>query len=203
MQNSIPNLYLASQSPRRHKILTNLGIMFKTLKSPYEENLSDVRSLPPEDLAAKLASLKAVHAAKAITEGLVIGADTIVVQGDNILGKPDGKDHAEMMLKALSGKSHRVITGIALIDLNEKRTFAHAETTYVYFRELSAREIELYLACTEPYDKAGAYGIQGRAGLFVERIEGCYFNVVGFPVGAFKNLICKAGFEIEDFIHQR
>lgn len=203
MQNSMPELYLASQSPRRHEILTNLGITFKPLKSFYEEKLSDVSSLPPEEMVAKLASLKAVHAARTVSEGLVIGADTIVVQGDNILGKPDSKDQAEAMLRSLSGRRHRVITGIALMDLNENKTFWHAETTYVYFRELSAKEIELYLASTEPYDKAGAYGIQGRAGLFVERIEGCYFNVVGFPVGAFRNLVCKAGFEIENFIQQR
>lgn len=200
---NLPQLYLASKSPRRQEILAGLKIPFKLIDSPYEEKFSDVADLEPEEQAAKLAGLKAFHASSTLNKGLVIGADTIVVQGNSILGKPADRVEAERMLNALSGRRHRVVTGLALVDAEGLRTYSHAEVTYVYFRELSAKDIKTYLDTDEPYDKAGAYGIQGHAGLFVEKIEGCYFNVVGFPVVAFEKMMQMAGYDLIDFMGSR
>ena len=200
MTNALPKLYLASKSPRRHEILHGLHIPFEYIESPYEEKISDVENLIPEEKSAKLASLKAMYAASSLTSGLVIGADTIVVDGNEILGKPKDRNDAKRMLKELSGKEHRVISGIALVDVSNNKIYSHSEITYVYFRNLSEKDIETYLNTDEPYDKAGAYGIQGHAGLFVEKIEGCYFNVVGFPVVAFNNIMKEAGYDLVDFM---
>ncbi|MBQ2595000.1 MAG: septum formation protein Maf, partial [Candidatus Riflebacteria bacterium] len=169
-------------------------------ESPYEEKISDVADLVPEEKSAKLASLKAMYASHSLETGLVIGADTIVVDGFEILGKPKDRADAKRMLKELSGKKHRVISGIALVDVEKKKIFSHSEITYVYFRSLTDKDIETYLDTKEPYDKAGAYGIQGHAALFVEKIEGCYFNVVGFPVVAFDNIMKEAGYDLIDFM---
>lgn len=195
-----PKIYLASKSPRRQEILQNLKIPFSLIESPYQERFEDVMELTPEQQAAKLAGFKAYHASSALNEGLIIGADTIVVQGDTILGKPKNREDAEAMLHSLSGKRHRVITGLAVVDVAGLRTLSHAEVTRVFFRELSRSDVDFYLNTDEPYDKAGAYGIQGHAGLFVEKLEGCYFNVVGFPVVAFRNLMLQLGYDINDYI---
>lgn len=195
-----PKIYLASKSPRRQEILQNLKIPFSLIESPYQERFEDVVELTPEQQAAKLAGFKAYHASSALNEGLIIGADTIVVQGDTILGKPKNREDAEAMLHSLSGKRHRVITGLAVVDVAGLRTLSHAEVTRVFFRELSRSDVDFYLNTDEPYDKAGAYGIQGHAGLFVEKLEGCYFNVVGFPVVAFRNLMLQLGYDINDYI---
>lgn len=197
---ALPKIYLASKSPRRHEILHGLHIPFEYIESPYEEKISDVADLVPEEKSAKLASLKAMYAANAMESGLIIGADTIVVDGSEILGKPKDRADAKRMLTELSGKRHRVITGLSLVDAGQNKTYSHSEITYVYFRELSEKDIETYLDTDEPYDKAGAYGIQGHAGLFVEKIEGCYFNVVGFPVVAFNNIMKAAGYDLVDFM---
>lgn len=197
---NLPKLYLASKSPRRKEILQTLKIPFEYLESPYEENLSDCANLNPEDLVSRLACLKALHASKTVNSGLVIGADTIVVQGGKILGKPKDRNDAKAILQSLSGKRHLVITGVAIFNAETKKSISRSETTYVYFKELSEKDIETYLDTSEPYDKAGAYGIQGHAGLFVERIEGCYFNVVGFPVAAFSKLMQFSGFDLNDYI---
>lgn len=197
---ALPKIYLASKSPRRHEILHGLHVPFEYIESPYEEKISDVADLVPEEKSAKLASLKAMYASHSLETGLVIGADTIVVDGSEILGKPKDRADAKRMLKELSGKKHRVISGIALVDVEKKKIFSHSEITYVYFRSLTDKDIETYLDTKEPYDKAGAYGIQGHAALFVERIEGCYFNVVGFPVVAFDNIMKEAGYDLIDFM---
>ena len=188
MTAALPKLYLASKSPRRHEILHGLHVPFKYIESPYEEK------------SAKLASLKAMYASHSLESGLVIGADTIVVDGSEILGKPKDRNDAKRMLKELSGKKHRVISGIALVDVQQQKIYSHSEITYVYFRKLTEKDIETYLNTKEPYDKAGAYGIQGHAALFVEKIEGCYFNVVGFPVVAFDNIMKEAGYDLIDFM---
>ncbi|MBR4570112.1 MAG: septum formation protein Maf [Candidatus Riflebacteria bacterium] len=200
MTAALPKLYLASKSPRRHEILHGLHVPFKYIESPYEEKISDVENLVPEEKSAKLASLKAMYASHSLESGLVIGADTIVVDGSEILGKPKDRNDAKRMLKELSGKKHRVISGIALVDVQQQKIYSHSEITYVYFRKLTEKDIETYLNTKEPYDKAGAYGIQGHAALFVEKIEGCYFNVVGFPVVAFDNIMKEAGYDLIDFM---
>lgn len=201
IMNSLPELYLASKSPRRSEILSGLNIPFKQIKSSYEEKLEDVVDLSPQEMAAKLAGFKAFHAASELESGIVIGADTIVVKGDVILGKPKNEDEVRDMLYSLSGKKHKVITGISLVHVEKLRTLTYSEITDVYFRNLDKLDVEQYIATGEPMDKAGAYGIQGYASLFVERIEGCYFNVVGFPVVAFRNLLLNLGFNLVDYIN--
>jgi len=146
--------------------------------------------------------LKAFHAATGLADGVVIGADTIVVLEEHVLGKPRDREDAKRMLAMLSGKSHRVITGISLVDSKTGETVTHAESTDVVFKQLSEREITDYIDTPEPYDKAGAYAIQGMASLFVERIDGCYFNVVGFPVVAFGNLMKHIGLDIMDYVNK-
>lgn len=200
MSQKLPSLHLASKSPRRQEILAGLKIPFALIDSPYEEKFSDVCDLVPEQQAIKLAGLKAFHASSALRSGIVIGADTIVVQGDAILGKPKDRKEAAEMLHSLSGRRHRVITGLAAVDAENLRTVSCAEVTHVFFRELSKKDVDRYLNTDEPYDKAGAYGIQGHAALFVEKIDGCYFNVVGFPVVAFRGLIQQLGYDIADYI---
>lgn len=200
MPSKLPRLHLASKSPRRQEILAGLKIPFELINSPYEEKFSDVCDLSPEQQAIKLAGLKAFHASGTLRSGIVIGADTIVVQGDSILGKPKDRKDAAEMLHSLSGRRHRVITGLAAVDAEGLRTVSCAEVTHVFFRELTRKDVDTYLNTDEPYDKAGAYGIQGHAALFVEKIDGCYFNVVGFPVVAFRGLMQQLGYDIVDFI---
>lgn len=198
----LPTLYLASQSPRRREILAELGIPFRLRKSPYEETTSDVVGLEPNEQAARLAGLKAFHAATGLDDGIVIGADTIVVLDEHVLGKPKDRDDARRMLTMLSGRTHRVITGISLVDPKNGQTVTHAESTNVVFKQLSEREITDYIDSPEPYDKAGAYAVQGMASLFVERIDGCYYNVVGFPIVAFGNLLKYIGLDIMDYVNK-
>ena len=199
---TLPKIYLASKSPRRREILSNLNIPFECIESPYKEDIHDGDNLSPEDLVTRLACLKALYAAKTLQEGLVIGADTIVVLDDEVLGKPKDRADAYKMIHELSGRKHHVITAIAIVNAANKQSLSHAETTAVFFQKLSEKDIEAYLDTPEPYDKAGAYGIQGHAGLFVEKIEGCYFNVVGFPVSAFGRLMKLGGYDLNDYIAQ-
>ena len=171
------DLVLASQSPRRSELLHLAGFTFRVRSRPVPE----VRAAgeAPRDYAVRLAREKAEAAWEGRDE-VVLGADTIVVLGDRVLEKP--ADHAEArgMLAALSGRSHTVITGICL--RHPHGAIAGSESTEVHFAELDAAEIAAYVASGEPMDKAGAYGIQGLASKFVERIEGCYFNVMGLPL---------------------
>lgn len=196
----LPALYLASQSPRRREILAELGVPFSVVSSPYAEKEDDFAEMTPTEGAAKLASLKAFHAAKNLMEGIVIGADTMVVVDNRILGKPRDKDEAREMLEMLSGRAHKVISGIAVVDVDGLQTLSHAEVTRVFFKTLTEREMRLYVNTTEPYDKAGAYAIQGFASLFIERIEGCYYNVVGFPVHAFTKLLQQLDLDVLDYM---
>jgi septum formation protein len=200
MTSDLPTIYLASKSPRRREILSTLKLPFECISSPYEEKESDGDGLSPEDFASRLACLKAIAAAKSYSSGLIVGADTIVVQESAILGKPKDRADAKRILQSLSGRRHKVITGLAIVDAATQKSISHNEITYVYFKKLSEEDIELYLNTDEPYDKAGAYGIQGHAGLFVERVDGCYFNVVGFPVAAFAKLLGFMGQNINKYI---
>lgn len=198
--NQLPKLYLASNSPRRQSILRELGVPFTFHPSPYQECMSDVENLEPAAQASKLASLKAFHAASDLLSGIVIGADTIVVSEGRVMGKPEDRNDAIRMLQSLSGKVHQVITGVALVSVAELRTVSHSESTNVHFRKLTNREINHYADTPEPYDKAGAYAIQGLAGLFVEKISGCYYNVVGFPLAAFYKLLKDLHIDLFDYI---
>lgn len=179
-----PRLILASASPRRSALLSQIGLTFEIFPSEIEEPLPN-KNLSPEKVTQKLAKLKARAVAERYTEGIIIGADTLVVFKKELLGKPKNREDAKSMLSRLSGKTHRVITGVTLIDVKKKTETTWSEVTKVCFRELCADEIDNYIESGEAKDKAGAYGIQGRGAAFVKRIDGCYFNVVGLPLASF------------------
>jgi len=174
-------LVLASQSPRRQELLQSLAIDFLVVPAAINEN--SIQGTTPAELAEATAYAKARWAREQVRDGVIVAADTIVVldEGD-ILGKPRGKQEAMDMLSRLSGEGHRVITGVAVMDPESGKEKVFHEITRVFFRRLSSAEIERYVDTGEPLDKAGAYGIQGKGALLVERIEGCYFNVVGLPL---------------------
>jgi septum formation protein len=173
-------IILASNSPRRRELLAQIGLVFTV--SPADVDESVLPGEAPEPYAVRLALDKARSAAMRAGRGIVIAADTIVVAGGAILGKPADAEDARRMLKALSGRQHEVVTGLAVMDAATRRSSARTAVTKVWFRDLSEREINAYVATGEPLDKAGAYGIQERGALMVERIEGCYSNVVGLPL---------------------
>ncbi len=175
------HIVLASSSPRRKMLLNQLDIPFEIIVSDVIEQFD--RDRPPARIAEDLALLKAQAVAASLTDAIVIGADTIVVNTDGILGKPDGEQDAFRMLSRLSGEVHQVITGLAIISTSEPtRTLVKHETTQVKITPLSEADIRWYVATGEPLDKAGAYGIQGKGAMFVEWIHGCYNNVVGLPL---------------------
>jgi len=171
------DIILASKSPRRAQLLHQFGLDFRVVVGPAQEKSHG----DPQETAVANAFNKAASVAGMYPGALIIGADTVVVLDGRLLGKPADATEAEEMLRALSGRAHDVITGVALCAGGAVvRTF-FVRTT-VKFRPLSEREIRAYVQTGEPLDKAGAYGIQGLGGLFVEEIHGCYFNVVGLPV---------------------
>jgi septum formation protein len=174
-------LILASASPRRAEILRDAGITFNALPSEVDET-----PLPGESAqkhVQRLAAAKAdLVAARSIGPAIVIGADTVVTIDDHIIGKPHSTEAARHTLTQLAGRAHTVLTGVTLIRLPDAERVSFVEATQVHFSPLSPEEISQYLATDEPYDKAGAYAIQGRAGRYILRIEGCYFNVVGLPL---------------------
>jgi septum formation protein len=189
-------LILASRSPRRRELLHRAGFEFEVRPSSVEEVPAPGET--PEEFARRAAHDKALEVAASVAPDiLVLGADTVVVANHEILGKPADPHDAARMLQLLSGVTHRVITGVCLVRApNHVEGLAH-ETTFVTFRSLEEDEIQTYLASGEPFDKAGAYGIQGLASKFVTRVEGCYFNVVGLPValvyGVLKPFLNRTG----------
>jgi len=170
-------LVLASQSPRRREILHQAGIPFLVRAAPVDETARPGEG--PVDYVRRLAALKARAVSPSAGE-IVLGADTTVVVGNEMLGKPASPEDASGMLRRLSGRRHEVITGICLHGPVE--SLCDHAVTAVWFAGMTANEIADYVASGEPMDKAGAYGIQGLAAKFIERIDGCYFNVVGLPV---------------------
>lgn len=171
---------LASESPRRRELLSSLGINYTTSSSGIEEVFDT--SIPLEEALKRVAYQKAEAVAKQYPNDVVLGADTIVVVDDQILGKPENDDEARKMLRMLSGREHRVLTGTAILYQNESETYV--EETKVTFYELEEEMIDWYIATKEPKDKAGAYGIQGKGSILVKRIEGDYYNVVGLPLAS-------------------
>ena len=181
-------LYLASQSPRRTELLTQVGIDHTVVSSSYEEPNEGHDS--PIEMVKAQALGKARCAVGIPKGGIVLGADTIVVLDNEVLGKPQDEADARQMLERLSGRSHSVVTGVALLIKGDEVVFYNE--TKVFFKELAPFEIESYIASGEPMDKAGAYGIQGKGALWVEKIEGSYTNVVGLPVEHVYDELCKA-----------
>jgi septum formation protein len=177
-------LILASQSPRRKILLQQIGLKFKIIPSNSAELIQPTQT--PQENAQRIALEKATEVAQRLRKGLVIGADTIVVLDRHILGKPRSKEDAKRMLRMLSGREHSVFTGFALIDVKTKKQMSSVEETRVRFRKLDDEEITSYVNSGSPMDKAGAYGIQDDYGaVFVEKIQGCFYNVVGFPLTRF------------------
>jgi len=166
-----------------------LDCKFQVIPSRVKEKFNP--RLSPIQNVKKLSRLKALDVASKISNGIVIAADTVVVLGEKILGKPKNKKEAREMLKSLSGKEHQVITGIAVVNAKTKKMLGDAVVTKVKFRKLTNELIEKYITSGEPLDKAGAYGIQGKGSLLVESIKGDYFNVVGLPLNTLNQLLEK------------
>ena len=171
-------LILASGSPRRKELLETAGLTFRITVADITEVIPDGAS--PEEAVMSLAMQKAQAVAELNPDCVVLGSDTVVVNDGRILGKPADEADAKDMLRALSGKTHKVCTGVAIIGPEKTKNFC--ETTEVEFHELTEKEISDYVKTGEPMDKAGAYGIQGKGCVLVKRINGDYFNVVGLPV---------------------
>ena len=188
-------LILASASPRRAEILRNSGIQFEVRATDVDE--SRLTGELPGDYVRRLALAKALSAAAEYRdprdETLVLGADTVVVVDADILGKPASQDDARSMLRRISGRMHEVHTGLALLRKPGTMQRVVEEITRVHFASLTEREIEDYIATGEAFDKAGAYAIQGIAGRYVSRIEGCYFNVMGLPLARLWSLLRELG----------
>ena len=175
-----PAIILASKSPRRRYLLQQAGLKFSVIPSDFDE--SSVKLSSPQSYVRRLAEAKAMDIARKYPDSWIIGADTIVFLENTILGKPASRTEARTMLHSLSGKTHQVLTGYCICCKSLDRFFSAAVTTDVCFKALTPREIDWYINSGEPFDKAGAYAIQGIGTFLVKRINGSYTNVVGLPV---------------------
>ncbi|MBI3928279.1 MAG: septum formation protein Maf [Armatimonadetes bacterium] len=193
-------LILASSSPRRRELLHNLKAAFEVV-APEEEIEPPLPPRCAEDqvpeLACSTALTKAVSVARRVEAGsLVLAADTMVLAGERLLGKPQTREEAAAILELLSASRHAVITGVAVVETGSGRQATGYERTEVVFNRLDPQDIRDYVDSGEPFDKAGAYGIQGLGGLLVARIEGCYFNVVGLPLSRVDRLLRGFGLRL-------
>jgi septum formation protein len=173
-------IILASRSPRRKQLLEQIGLKFEIDPSDYEEDIS--LKMEPKKLVEYLSLGKATDVAKRHKDAVIISADTIVALDGEIFGKPKTSERAKYMLQKMSGRAHSVLTGFTIIDTETKKQISKSVETKVYFKNLSEKEIDAYIATGEPLDKGGGYAIQGLAALFIEKIEGDYFNIVGLPI---------------------
>lgn len=189
-----PPLILASGSPRRRELLEKLGLPFEVVVSDVPETIDP--GLPAEDQAAMLATRKARAVAADLSNEKVLGADTIVVLDGEILGKPPDDADAAAMLRRLSGRTHDVVTGIALVDAASGARLFRSVTSQVNMRALSDDEIVAYVATGEPRDKAGAYAIQGKGADLIAGFEGCYNNIVGLPLCYIGVMLAHVGIAI-------
>ena len=195
------NWILASASPRRSEILRQLGLRFKVYPCRYPEPQRN-RSESPSRYVRRVSRMKVTAVAKSHPNSKIIAADTIVVVNDEIFGKPSDRREAKDMLLRLGGRRHEVITGLCLATADDpRRVYSSATCSDVYFRRMSGDEIDWYLNTEEYRDKAGAYGIQGFASLFIDRVDGCYFNIVGFPVSEFAHLCRRAKINLLQNLH--
>ena len=197
---------LASNSPRRKEILSNLGIKFDVIVSKVDED-SNIKS--PSGMVCELSRRKGLAVAASLPEKyrgeetVIISGDTVVALDDEIFGKPTDIDDAKKMITALSGKTHSVFSGMSVIKVERDgiiKEFTDFERTFVTFREMSEEEIDIYLSMEDLLDKAGAYAIQGAASLWIDNINGNYFNVVGMPTNKLISLLTKAGIQITRLI---
>ena len=174
---------LASKSPRRKYLLDQIGFKFSVMPSKFKESFNI--NVPPEALAESLARGKAMKVAKMYKDKIIIGADTVVSLNDQLYGKPKNSQDSFEMLRFLAGKSHEVITGVSLIYLNKNIDYTFNQKTYVTLTNITDNEILSYIDNFRPFDKAGSYGIQDGFSVFIKKINGCYFNVMGFPLSKF------------------
>ena len=184
------DIILASASPRRKTILSQIGIQFTIMKSNTVEDFS--LNLPPEAFCEHWAREKAKDIAKNHPNSLIIGADTIVVLDKKILGKPQNRNQSISMLRSLSGRTHEVLTGVSFIHLDSNFDITFNESTLVSFVTLTDNDILNYIDTYKPYDKAGSYGIQDRFSIHINKITGCYYNVMGFPISTFHRKLKSA-----------
>jgi len=188
-------MILASKSPRRKEILEDFGFEIEIITEDIVEESSQTDSLLwAQDIALK----KGRAVAEKNKDRWVISADTVVVFNNEFLGKPKDKDEAKKVLKKLSGNTHEVVTAVAMMNLSQNIEFAFADVTEVRFKKLESSEIEWYVESGEPMDKAGSYGIQGKGSIFIDRIEGDFFNVMGFPISRFYDKLKELGYSIEE-----
>ena len=178
---------LASSSPRRLKLLQQIGINPEVIHPVVNE--TEVKTRNAVDSVVSLSQQKANAVADKVDEGIIIGADTVVTIDDEILGKPSNSEDAQSMLRKLSGNLHKVLTAFCLRNASNGQMVTEMEETSVIFRRLTEEEIRSYILKEQPFDKAGSYGIQDSGALFVDRIEGCYNNIVGFPLTRFYKVI--------------
>ena len=189
-------IILASASPRRKEILGRTGLKFSVRSSNYKENLKI--KMEPGKLARYLSRKKAEAVAHNCGNALIIAADTFIVVDGRVLGKPRSLKDAEQMLKKLSGRSHRVITGFTILDTETQKSLSRSVSTTVYFKELSREDILAYIRTGEPLDKAGAYAIQGIGAVLIEKISGDLSNVIGLPLAALMESLKKFGIDVLD-----
>ena len=202
------DLILASASPRRQELIRTFGIPYQILPVDADETTS----CPIAERVVALARRKAMRASAILKDPLlcteaemkyrnsirladekvcILGVDTLVGRGEDILGKPADLAQAREMLRLLQDSWHEVLSGICLTEMHSGETFTHCEITRVHFTPMTDRDIDYYFSLDNPLDKAGAYGIQSGAGLFIDRIEGCYYNVVGFPLSAVRSMLSR------------
>lgn len=189
-------IILASKSPRRKDLLDELGISFKIHPSSYAE---DVEYETPQRTALMHAVMKARDIAQHYQDAIVIGVDTIGVYQNKLIGKPKNRQEAKEMLEFLNNSTHKVVSGLCVIDTDQNKEYSDTVTTEITFTKMSKEEIELYLASGEGDDKAASYAIQGLGSLFVKEIKGDYFNVVGLPMHTLQHLFKKLGKNLLDF----
>ena len=194
-------LILASSSPRRKQILERIGLKFEIIPPNIDESHLSVK-MKPEEYCISLAKIKAMKISQYHPNALVIGADTIVSLNNNILNKPKDHMNAKKMLSMLSGKTHQVHTGIYMNWMGKKIRTSFNEISQVTFRKLDEKEITFYIKNYKPYDKAGSYGIQGWSSLFVKNIQGCYNNIVGFPISRIYAELKKLDINLLDSISE-
>ena len=192
MPETLPKIILASTSPRRSELLKQIGVEFELASGNVQERPHPDEA--PPDYITRIARAKVIAVARQYESGLIIGADTVVVLDGQLMGKPEDEADAERMLRSLSGRWHAVMTGVALYDVATRQEVADFDKTLVKFARLTEKEIEWYVKTGEPMDKAGAYGIQGQGGLFVDEIAGNYHNVVGLPLPLVYRLARRLGY---------
>ncbi len=174
--------------------MQQIGLKFEIVPSRYEEDMT--MKLPPHKLAMTLARGKALDVAKRRKSGIVIGVDTFVVLGKELLGKPKSKADAKRMLRKQSGKTQKIYSGMSIIDAKTGKELLDYVVTSLRMRRITQKEIDGYVSTGEPLDKAGAFGIQGMGAIFIEKIDGCYFNIMGLPLYRLTQNLKKFGVDV-------